>query len=404
MNVTIGTTIGPMGFNSGPVDIPRHKHRLLIGATGSGKSTLLRRLIHADLLSGEGLCLIDPHGSLGDYVLEIIPKTRINDVVVIDPLDQRPVGLNPVSHKTRVEVREVIEIMSRIYGDNSFLGRSTLLAENFGYAGAEVIDDFTLWNWYLMFFDSKYRKEVFSLVKDPAIRIFGDFFDEVPERTQTEAVMAPGGKMDALLATHELRHMLCQKATFDFQRAMDERKIVIVQGRIGELGEQVAALLGSIVIHNILHSAMKRTDASTQFNVYIDEAHTMSRGNRLDRILSETRKRGISLTIADQNIAQLPPGSGPAIFANVSTILVGRVGAEDAEQLGNEINTPNPLVLTQLQTGEWMTNGNIRISSNPLQTKTDKFTRRKAIDRSRIRYGTRRELIEQQLHQVLTSR
>jgi DNA helicase HerA-like ATPase len=76
----------------------RRRHLYLVGQTGTGKSTVLLNLIHQDLIAGEGLALLDPHGDLAEAVLALIPRARTNDLVYINPADAaRPIGFNPLA-------------------------------------------------------------------------------------------------------------------------------------------------------------------------------------------------------------------------------------------------------------------------------------------------------------------
>jgi uncharacterized protein DUF87 len=76
----------------------RRRHLYVVGQTGTGKSTVLLNLIRQDLLAGEGIALLDPHGDLAESVLSHIPRARTNDLVYINPADiKRPIGLNPLS-------------------------------------------------------------------------------------------------------------------------------------------------------------------------------------------------------------------------------------------------------------------------------------------------------------------
>jgi len=45
----------------------------VLGKTGMGKSTLLRSIIFQDIAPGDGLLLIDPHGTLADECLALVP-------------------------------------------------------------------------------------------------------------------------------------------------------------------------------------------------------------------------------------------------------------------------------------------------------------------------------------------
>src|SRR5437867_12732028 len=67
----------------------------VIGANGTGKSTLLEHLIVQDIEAGMGVCLLDPHGDLTNAVIARCPKHRIDDVILLNPLDvDYPFGLN----------------------------------------------------------------------------------------------------------------------------------------------------------------------------------------------------------------------------------------------------------------------------------------------------------------------
>src|SRR5438874_10178580 len=76
----------------------RRRHLYIVGQTGTGKSTLLLNLIRQDLVAGEGLALLDPHGDLAEAALAYVPRSRTNDLVYINPADsERPIGFNPLA-------------------------------------------------------------------------------------------------------------------------------------------------------------------------------------------------------------------------------------------------------------------------------------------------------------------
>jgi ABC-type lipoprotein export system ATPase subunit len=45
-------------------DAERARHLYIVGKSGSGKSTLLFNLAMLDILAGQGVAVIDPHGDL----------------------------------------------------------------------------------------------------------------------------------------------------------------------------------------------------------------------------------------------------------------------------------------------------------------------------------------------------
>jgi DNA helicase HerA-like ATPase len=76
----------------------RERHLYIVGKSGSGKSTFLFNLAMGDIVGGEGVAVIDPHGDLALDILDAIPRSRINDVYYLDATDtERPVGFNPAT-------------------------------------------------------------------------------------------------------------------------------------------------------------------------------------------------------------------------------------------------------------------------------------------------------------------
>jgi len=59
----------------------RRKQMPIFGRSGAGKTTFIRDMVTADLNAGNGVTVIDPHGSLIEYLLTVIPKGRTNDVM-----------------------------------------------------------------------------------------------------------------------------------------------------------------------------------------------------------------------------------------------------------------------------------------------------------------------------------
>lgn len=95
--------------------IDRGRHTYVVGQTGTGKSTLFRNMIMQDILAGEGVAVIDPHGELIDGILAAIPAERADDVVYINPLDyDRPVGLNMLENSTFTRMDEKNQRILRV--------------------------------------------------------------------------------------------------------------------------------------------------------------------------------------------------------------------------------------------------------------------------------------------------
>jgi hypothetical protein len=135
---------------------------------------------------------------------------------------------------------------------------------------------------------------------------------------------------------------------------MDEKKILIMNLSKGRVGEVNATLLGSMLVTKIYLAAMSRADVSAStlanlpnFYFYVDEFQNFANQSFAD-ILSEARKYGLNLTVANQYIAQMAETVQGAVFGNVGTILSFQVGYHDAVTLaevygGEDIITPQDL-------------------------------------------------------------
>ena len=137
-----------------------------------------------------------------------------------------------------------------------------------------------------------------------------------------------------------MRNIVGQKnASFDMQSIMDEGKILIVNLAKGEIGEDAASILGSIIVTQIQLAALNRSkipeDERRPFYLFVDEMHSFVSLSFAD-ILSEARKYKLALFMAHQYIEQLHEKIRFAIFGNVGTMISFRIGAEDAEHVAKE--------------------------------------------------------------------
>src|SRR5881398_446242 len=73
----------------------RGKHCARFSKSGVGKTTRIHNMAVADIEAGNGLTVVDPHGSLIEDLLAAIPRHRTNDVIYLNPADPaRVIGLN----------------------------------------------------------------------------------------------------------------------------------------------------------------------------------------------------------------------------------------------------------------------------------------------------------------------
>jgi hypothetical protein len=342
----IGVNVTPIRF--APKDRMRHFYE--IGQTGTGKTNLMKNMIIQDIQNGEGCCYIDPHGSDILDVLASVPPERYDDVIFFDPAHlERPMGLNIMEYredrpeeKTFV-VNEIFQIFEKLFGDvpeslgpmfqQYFRNGAMLVLEGMPYGTATMADI------PRVLANARFRKECKQNCKNPVVN---QFWDEIAEKAGGEASLENvvpyiTSKTDIFLGNDLMRNIVAQpKSAFNFRDIMDKKKIMLVNLSKGRIGDLNAELLGLIFVGKFLQAALSRVDAPEDqrppFYLYIDEFQNFTTPS-IATILSEARKYQLSLNIAHQFIKQLDEKIKDAVFGNVGTKCVFRVGIEDAEFL-----------------------------------------------------------------------
>lgn len=323
----------------------RRLHIYLVGKTGTGKTTLMMNLAIQDLDAGRGFALLDPHGDMAEHLLHHVPRRLMNRVVYLNPNDPDfAVGLNvleqvPLDHRP-VVAAGVVSAMKHIWRD-SWGPRLEHILLNTVLALMDTPGS-TLLGVPLMLLDPDYRDDVASRVQNPVVRQF--FEVELPSYPQNywrEAIGPVLNKIQSFLVFPAIRNIVGQgHSTVNLRQLMDEGQILIANLSKGLIGEEPASLLGSLLVTKLELAAMSRADtlefARRDFALYADEFHSFPTGS-FTSLLSEARKYHLSLVGAHQYLGQLSPDVRAAVFGNIGTMVVFRVGAEDARVFQEEL-------------------------------------------------------------------
>jgi hypothetical protein len=350
-----GILLGKNRYANSSTDIfftaeDRLRHLYTIGQTGTGKTTFLKNMIIQDIENGEGLCFIDPHGVDVVDILSRIPKERMDDVVYFDPAYlERPMGLNMLEYDTtRPEqktfvVDEMFKIFKKLYGDvpEAF---GPIFEQYFRNAAGLVVEDpetgSTLMDISRVLADEDFRHLKLSRSRNPVIN---HFWEDIAEQVKGEGdlrnvVPYITSKFDIFIANEIMRPIIGQqRSAFNFKEIMDNRKILLVNLSKGRLGDINANLIGLVLVGKIMMAALGRAEYlhtnPPPFYLYLDEFQNVTT-DTIATILSEARKYRLSLTIAHQFIGQLEgdrikESIKNAVFGNVGTMVIFRVGAAD---------------------------------------------------------------------------
>ena len=333
----------------------RLRHFYTIGQTGTGKSTLLKSMAIQDIINGDGVCVIDPHGVDINDILGAVPEHRMKDVIYFDPgYTARPMALNMLEYDERFPeqktfvVNEMFSIFQKLYGDTpesmgpmfeQYFRNATMLVIEHPASGNTLLDVARV------FVDEEFRKMKLDNCNNP---IVVQFWREIAEKAGGESSLANivpyiTNKFDVFLANDIMRPIIGQsKSSFNFREIMDGKKILLVNLAKGRLGDINAHLIGLILVGKILMAALSRVDdiqqgghSAPDFYLHLDEFQNITTDS-ISTILSEARKYKLGLSIAHQFIAQLDDKIKDAVFGNVGSICAFRVGVDDAEYLKNQ--------------------------------------------------------------------
>ncbi len=325
----------------------RTRHMYIIGKTGMGKSTMIENMAVQDIKNGEGLAFIDPHGKSAALLLDYIPEERIKDLIYFAPFDMdNPISFNIMedigADRRHLVANGLMSVFKKLWLD-AWSARMEYILSNVLLALLEYPDS-TLLGVNRMLADKSYRKKVVDNIKDPAVKAFWtEEYAKYSERYTQEAIPAIQNKIGQFTSNPLIRNIIGQPhSSFDLRKIMDERKILIVNLSKGQVGEGNANLLGSMLITKIYLAALSRADLTEaelkklpNFYMYVDEFQSFA-NESFANILSEARKYKLSLVMAHQYIEQMSEEVTAAVFGNVGTQIMFRVGATDAEYLEKE--------------------------------------------------------------------
>jgi hypothetical protein len=330
----------------------RRRHVYFVGQTGVGKTVFLQNLAFQDMLNGDGFAFIDPHGDVADELLSLVPKDRTEDVIYFCPSDtDYPLGLNMFEfdpeHPEQKDflIQESINLLYKLYDpqrqgiigprfERIFTNSALLLMSD--PKGGTFVDIPKL------LIDPDFMKAKLKYTDDQNVLDF--WTKEWPNSQRSneagEVTSWVVSKFGSFLSNEMMRNIIGQtKSSFNLREIMDNKKILIVNLSKGRTGEVNSKLLGMIFVMKFQAAAMSRANVERSerpdFCLYVDEFQNYSTDSFAD-IMSEARKFGLNLIVANQFTTQLSDEVRSAVFGNVGTIISLRVGIDDAEFLAKQ--------------------------------------------------------------------
>lgn len=397
----------------------RRQHMYVLGKSGTGKSVLLSNLIIQNIQNGEGVCVVDPHGELVEDLLHLIPDHRAKDVIYFNPADPDfHIGFNVMQLEDpkykHLVASGLMGIFTKIWA-NAWSSRMEYILNNTILALLDTPNT-TMLGIPRMLVDKDYRQMIINNLKDPVVKAFWIHeYEQWRDQFRNEAIAPIQNKVGQFLSTSIIRNVVGQqKSTIDIFKIMNEGKIFLVNVSKGRIGEDNSSLLGGMIITKLQLAAMERVripeEERRDFYLYVDEFQNFAT-NSFANILSEARKYRLNLTIAHQYTAQLENKEGSsvrdAVFGNVGTMVIFRVGADDADFLEKEfepefmaqdlVNLPNYHIYLKLMIDGVTSRPFSATTLPPIKVDITKGVKDRIVELSRKLYTRPRATVEDEI-------
>lgn len=317
---------------------------LITAPTGAGKSTLLERLCAQDFEAGRPVVVIESKGDLVDALADLVPESRCDDVLIFNPADRSPVGFNLLTgdpESTDLLVDHVVSQFKQLYA--AYLGpRSEMLLRASLATLTNASEPFTICEVVPLLSDPRFRRRLLAQQSDHVLAGIWAWFDEQTPAAQAEMVSPLVNKLAAFTLRRNVRAVVGQaEAPLDFSRALAERQIVLISLAKGQVGEDAASLLGSVLLARLWAAIQARSNVAPGerhfVSVVLDEAQDFLRlPVALGDAVAQSRGLGVGWTVAHQHLGQLTPELRQAVLANLRSKVVFQTTSDDARAFSRE--------------------------------------------------------------------
>lgn len=334
------------------MEVADARHHLHVeGVTGSGKSTWLANHVLNEADAGRGVALLDCQGDLARHVLERLPARCGERLIVLDPAEsEAPPAWNVLAPApgaaTAAAGREwaaenVVGVFRRLYAawwgprmDDLMRAACLTLARRPGSTLADVIPVLTR---------PEFRRVLLVEYGEPdGLDGFWDGFDQLSVGQRAQLCGPILSRLRGVLSRHFARDLLgAAQSTIDLTDVLDGG-ILIARLAKGEIGENTAQLVGSLLLSGLWSHAIRRSalppEQRRDATIVVDECHNfLHLPIGVDDTLAEARGYRISLVLAHQHLAQLPVEVREAVNANARNKILFTVSPDDGSKLARHV-------------------------------------------------------------------
>lgn len=331
---------------------PDWRHMGVIGGTGTGKSTLLLNVILQAILDPHGgtIVVLDPTGALIEDVKARLPLSIVKETVEFDPshlhfqrkseewvspgfnLLDLPTGVRDdhgaFDRGTSLVVSDLIRSFHDSWGTESVGARAgyflnSLLKGLMARPGTNILDVRDV------IVDKPARERYVRWLPSEA-DFEGSFAKDELGKYRIEDFISTLDKTGWFGGSHTLRGALCQReAPTPFARFLGHRLVLLNVSR-GLVGKEICKILGSAFLSMLWSERLAHGRRAPPITLVIDEAQTFPLPS-LSQMLSEGRKYGVRVVLANQYFQQLPEDLRAAMGGNGIVWCCFRTGPDDAK-------------------------------------------------------------------------
>tara|TARA_R110002124_G_scaffold17532_3_gene73504 strand:+ start:385840 stop:387012 length:1173 start_codon:yes stop_codon:yes gene_type:complete len=317
-------------------------HFYCFGKSGSGKTSLLKTLMIQDVEARRGFAFLDLHGDASREVVDKI-KDRFNDrkLIYFDVTSAEiPFGYNPLRRvtpsKRSLVASNILEIFQRnwksAWGMKMEHILRMILLTLLDQPKASFSDILRLLH------DGDYRRQCLVHIQNEDIKTF--WTAEFPKYKPND-LLPIMNKIGGFLSHSIIKKILVQNdKQISLRQIIDSNTILIINLAKGQVGTDVANILGGLLLTSLASASFSRIDIPEQerppYFLYIDEFQILSSTQLIAEMLAQIRKFKIGLILANQFLHQLNIEVRNSVFGNVGTVICFRLGINDANLMAKE--------------------------------------------------------------------
>ncbi|RDI54019.1 type IV secretory system conjugative DNA transfer family protein [Nocardia mexicana] len=405
------------------------QHTWIIGRTGVGKTEFIRSLIRQDWEAGRPVACIEPK-DLVESALRCVPDSQKDNIVVLDPLDDFPVGINvldrlqtpdnPSGTPPEIVADQLYHIFHTLYGNALGYRSGDILRESL--KAIALAENPSLIMLPMILTNPTFRRPLVkrAIERDPvASRNFWmDWFEKLSPEGVMNHIAPLSNKVRPFLDRY-MRGVLAQRhPRFNIRQVLAEGKSLMIPLQPGILGPERAQLMAAVLMSELWNAIQERANTPAHqlrpLMVYVDEVEMfLNLPVKLDDALATARSLKAGFHLAHQYGTQLPPTMLKAFQNNARNKVCFNLGVDDAKAMaaGQTVLTPEDFtslpahhVLVQLMRQNSVQPWTSGITLPPIEESGDSTKLSDPDDiraRSRARYGRPRAEVEAEFMELL---